>query len=198
MLDLEVELAILKQYYPQGGVWQDINDESAELGILIKTFAKVVLAFKQYQDDIYQQLNLYKINEFIANWERFVGIPDDVIAISQDKEIRVKNIIFKIIGLKCKTIIEIKNIIQIMFNVNIDIIKKTNLAQFDYIFPVLLSNNFLDNLITIIRVYKKEDVNKFDYTFDFTLAGQDFIENIILSIAPFDKQNFIKFIYNNS
>lgn len=198
MLDLNTELAILKQYYPQGGVWQEINNENTELGILIKAFAKINLLYKQYQYDIYQELNLYRINQFIAEWELFVGIPDEFIGVAQDNETRIKNIIFKIIGLKCKTIPEIKNIIKIMYNVDISLIKRSNLSQFDYTFPIFFSNRFLDNLITIVRVYKNESVSKFDYTFDFTLSGQDFIENLILSMVPFDKQNFIRFVYDNS
>ena len=195
IIDFTREEAFIKHYFPSGGVWNKKNIQGSNLSILIYTFAYIFNEVRQYNYKLNDELNILHTKDWIVDWEHFVGIPDQYINSSQTLSTRIQNVLFKLIGMKIRTIKELKNFMLTQYNVNINIINAGQIG-FNYDFDLVFSDSHIDNLITIITIKNNATEGGFDYDFNFDL-GKDltYIELIIKSLAPFDKVGLIRFEY---
>jgi hypothetical protein len=194
---LQEEIVLINQYLPRGGLWDAKQDDNSNLRAIVVALSIVINQLRAVIVNNTNELNIFLTNEMISEWEVYVGIPDEIFTtISQNRDARIQNILFKLIGLKVKSRPEIIRVIKMLFNTDISF-KQSSSLGFTYKFPIILGDRNTDNFRTIITI--KQTKNGFTYKFPIIL-GADFkpIESVIRSIIDFDKIGFVSFRYSDN
>jgi len=160
---------VLANYLRNDNLHEAKNKEESNLYKVLLGLAEGWLDFRENANDIIDNYNINNSLLLIDEWEKAVGIPDDVFSVASDIETRRKNVLLKIAGSKAETKEQFENIAQILgFNIQVE--PAFQYCKFTYTFPVLLVSQGSKPFIIVVNIDKSFKPNGFPFTFTFKFS----------------------------
>lgn len=176
---------ILANYLRNDNLHEAKNKEDSNLYKVLLGLAEGWLDFRENAKDIIDNYNINNSLLLIEEWEKAVGIPDDVFSVASDIETRRKNVLLKIAGSKAETKEQFENIGKILgFNIQVE--PALQYSKFTYTFPVLLVNEGSKPFVIVVNIDKSLKPNGFPFTFtlNFSINPADILKLFFNKIKP--------------
>ena len=93
----------LANFLPEGRAWAAKKQEGTQLNSLLKGLAPEYKRINDLFCTFLEQLDPRTTDNFLVEWERLLGIPDDCIPLSTDIQERRDNIVLKLASLSIVT-----------------------------------------------------------------------------------------------
>ena len=160
---------VLANYLRNDNLHEAKNKEDSNLYKVLVGLAEGWLDFRENANDIIDNYNINNSLLLIEEWEKAVGIPDNVFSVASDIETRRKNVLLKIAGSKAETKEQFENIAQILgFNIQVE--PAFQYCKFTYKFPVLLVSQGSRPFVIVINIDKSLKPNGFPFKFTFKFS----------------------------
>lgn len=112
--------------------------------------------------------------EFIPDWERALGIPDDCFSNTGPIEVRRRNILAKLASLGVQTAEDFEAL-ALIFGITVNVSSGTAVGDtFPLVFPIVFPLSDFDARFTIVVEYTPTTSELFPYTYPFTF-GEDVV-----------------------
>ena len=153
---------------------------------------------KKKNNDNNNNNNNYNINNsllLIEEWEKVVGIPDEIFNITTDIETRRRNILLKIAGSRATTDVQFEKIAGIL-GFNINVVDGFTASSFTYKFPIVLLSETTRPFAIVVEIDKKYQSNGFPFvfTFDFSIDLLDVLKQLFDKIKPSHCKVFFNYV----
>jgi uncharacterized protein YmfQ (DUF2313 family) len=165
-------------------------------------FFKILLGLSvgwlEIRNSAKQIIDNYNINNsllLIEEWEKAVGIPDEIFDIAADIETRRKNILLKIAGSRATTDVQFERIAQIL-GFNINVVDGFTASSFTYKFPILLLSEATRPFAIVVEVDKKYKTEGFPFvfTFNFSIDLLGVLKQLFDKIKPAHCKVFFNYV----
>jgi uncharacterized protein YmfQ (DUF2313 family) len=143
------------------------------------------LDFRNSAKEIIDNYNINNSLLLIEEWEKAVGIPDNVFSVASDIETRRKNVLLKIAGSKAETKEQFERIGKILgFDIQVE--PAFQYCKFTYKFPVLLVSEGSKPFVIVVNIDKSLKPNGFPFTFtlNFSINLADILKLFFNKIKP--------------
>jgi len=176
---------VLANYLRNDNLHEAKNKEDSNLYKVLLGLAEGWLDFRENAKDIIDNYNINHSLLFIEEWEKAVGIPDNVFSVASDIETRRKNVLLKIAGSKAETKEQFENIAKILgFNIQVE--PAFQYCKFTYKFPVLLVSQGSRPFVIVVNIDKSLKPNgfPFKFTFKFSTSPANILKLFFNKIKP--------------
>jgi uncharacterized protein YmfQ (DUF2313 family) len=176
---------ILANYLRDDKLHQAKNQKDSNLYKILVGLAEGWLDFRNNANAIVDNYNINNSLLLIEEWEKAVGIPDNIFDISGDIETRKRNILLKLAGSKAETKEQFERIGEILgFDIQVEPAFKY--SRFTYTFPVLLLNEGSSPFVILVNINKSLKPNgfSFKFTFKFSIDSADILKLFFNKIKP--------------
>jgi len=176
---------ILANYLRDDKLHQAKNQKDSNLYKILVGLAEGWLDFRNNANAIVDNYNINNSLLLIEEWEKAVGIPDNIFDISGDIETRKRNILLKLAGSKAETKEQFERIGKILgFDIQVEPAFKY--SRFTYTFPVLLLNEGSSPFVILVNINKSLKPNgfSFKFTFKFSIDSADILKLFFNKIKP--------------
>ena len=176
---------ILANYLRDDKLHQAKNQTDSNLYKILVGLAEGWLDFRNNANAIVDNYNINNSLLLIEEWEKAVGIPDNIFDISGDIETRKRNILLKLAGSKAETKEQFERIGKILgFDIQVEPAFKY--SRFTYTFPVLLLNEGSSPFVILVNINKSLKPNgfSFKFTFKFSIDSADILKLFFNKIKP--------------
>jgi len=176
---------VLANYLRNDNLHEAKNKENSNLYKVLVGLAEGWLDFRNNANDIIDNYNINNSLLLIDEWEKAVGIPDNVFSVASDIETRRRNVLLKIAGSKAETKEQFERIGEILgFNIQVEPAFKY--SKFTYTFPVLLVSETSIPFVIVINIDKSLKPNGFPFTFtlNFSINPADILKLFFNKIKP--------------
>lgn len=180
----------LSQYLPNGLAWISKNVSDDNLYKLIQGLSPLLLRTDITINTIIDEHNIATTNDFIIEWEKALGIPDDCISTDFSLERRRNNIITKLNMSAVSTEKDFVTLASIFGIQNINIfsaIDDPSNSVFPIVFPATFTGTEKEARFTmIVELPVDQQPNVFPYTFPITFTEQstNLIECLFNKLKP--------------
>jgi hypothetical protein len=152
MIDLESQIKSIASNLYNGKFWEGKDYPESTLYLYLRAIAIAIIQYRGYYEQEIQELIIPRVEKYIADYEKLLGIPDDIFTeVEVDLDKRIAVVLAKLLGMLSVTKNEIKNLLQILYPTitNIDIIPSANYGAFNSLyFPRDFVRNGSSNNIT--------------------------------------------------
>ncbi len=176
---------VLANYLRNDNLHEAKNKEQSNLYKILVGLAEGWLDFRENAKDIIDNYNINHSLLLIEEWEKAVGIPDNVFSVASDIETRRKNVLLKIAGSKAETKEQFENIGKILgFDIQVE--PAFQYSKFTYTFPVLLLSEASKPFVIVVNIDKSLKPNGFPFTFtlNFSINPADILKLFFNKIKP--------------
>jgi uncharacterized protein YmfQ (DUF2313 family) len=155
---------VLANYLRNDNLHEAKNKEDSNLYKVLLGLAEGWLDFRENAKDIIDNYNINHSLLLIEEWEKAVGIPDDVFSVASDIETRRKNVLLKIAGSKAETKEQFENIGNILgFNIQCE--TGYQYCVFPLRFPIIFAAPEIMPFLIVITIDKKYQPQTFPLSF---------------------------------
>jgi len=176
---------ILANYLRDDKLHEAKNQENSNLYKILVGLAEGWLDFRTNANDVVDNYNINNSLLLIEEWEKAVGIPDNIFDISGNLETRKRNVLLKLAGSKAETKEQFERIGAILgFDIQVEPAFKY--SRFTYTFPVLLLNEGSSPFVILVNINKSLKPNgfSFKFTFKFSIDSADILKLFFNKIKP--------------
>lgn len=186
--DLNQHAKILADYFPGGDLFAGKNIVGTKIHEFIVGMSHEHLRCEGYLKALQDQFLPDNTENFIPDWEKTVGIPDDCFDGRGTIEERRRDILVKLASLGVQTAEDFENL-ALQFGVTVNVTSGTDLTSFPLTFPI----TFIDApKFTIVVEFVT--LNGFPYTFPITFGSKEIsiLECLFNKLKPANCQVIFK------
>ena len=154
----------MADYLPGGKLWTAKNIADKTMRNLLVGLSRESLRAEGYLKALQDQFIPDMTDNFIPDWERALGIPDDCFPGTGSNDIRRRDILVKLASLGVQTAEDFENLAA-LFGITANVLPGASLIEFPLTFPV----TFVDDKFTIVVEFVNPDA--FPFTFPITFGG---------------------------
>jgi len=178
----ETNTQTLADYLPGGFLFQAKNIEGSNLRNLLSAFSQELTRVEQKLQEIADEHYVADTFNLLAEWERFVGIPDECFKVeNQTVEFRRKQVIAKLALMNVTTNSDFV-VLAAFFDVNIEILSEEFITTaFPYTFPLQLACTLKSCKFTMVVNFLdiEKPSNIFPLTFPVVFEGDNLVDFIL-------------------
>ena len=183
--DIEEQTDSLASYLPTGRLFEAAWVGDSNFRKLLKGFAGELFnaegLIKQYQDEYAPDTT----TNFIGEWERALGIPDDCFSGSGTITERRRDVMIKLASLGVQTEEDYIALADLL-GVTIEVIAGAEIGTFPYTFPLIFFENERHARFTLVIRYTVQAASRFPLTFPFVFGDSAIalLECIFRKVTP--------------
>ena len=184
----------LSQYLRDDSLHEAKNRDDSTLRKILLGLASEWLNFRNKINEVVNEYNLQKTTSLIQEWEQFVGIPDNCIAVASTIEQRRLNVLLKLAGINATTEKQFKNVASIL-GFNIEVSNGVSTSTFPLTLPFLLISEASAPFTIVITLPSSIKPSGFALTFPFTLTSQQpaILDCLFNKLKPANTQLFFRY-----
>tara|TARA_R110000868_G_scaffold23636_2_gene94815 strand:+ start:331 stop:930 length:600 start_codon:yes stop_codon:yes gene_type:complete len=155
---------ILANYLRNDKLHEAKNTENSNFYKILVGLASGWLDFRNSAKEIIDNYNINNSLLLIEEWEKMVGIPDNIFDVAKDIEIRRRNVLLKIAGSRVETKQQFENISNILgFNIQCE--SGYQYCRFPFRFPLIFASQEIIPFLIVITIEKQYEPQTFPLTF---------------------------------
>lgn len=170
--DIDQYADSLAAYMPGGALFASKSVQNSNFRKLLQGMAGELFTANGLLREYSREILPDQTVQFIEEWEKALGIPDDCFSGSGNLNDRRRDILVKLAALGVQTEQDFIDLAA-LFGIDIDIIHGTETFTFPITFPATFFNSLRESRFTIIVVFTVPTVNRFEYTFPFIFGGEE-------------------------
>jgi uncharacterized protein YmfQ (DUF2313 family) len=186
---------VLANYLRNDNLHEAKNKEDSNLYKILIGLAEGWLDFRENAKDIIDNYNINHSLLLIEEWEKAVGIPDNVFSVASDIETRRKNVLLKIAGSKAETKEQFEKIGKIL---NFDIKCETGYQYcvFPLRFPLIFATQEVMPFLIVITIDKKYQPQTFPLSFpiEFKTDQASILKLLFDKIKPSNTKLIFRYV----
>lgn len=193
MSNIEDNISLINQALGSGGIWKAKCFSESNLSKLLAAISIVHTQIKNYQNDRFTELNIYKATEnSIEMWEQYVGIPDAIFNKTTNLGLadRIRQVALKLIGFENMTLPRLKFILNDTFGIsNIEVSQGTSVVCFPITFGVFrfgTKQSARQDLYINLPATLATEGFPFKFPFKFQESQRKTIESFIKMVTSFE------------
>lgn len=181
--------AVLAQYLRDDDLHQAKNRDDSNLRKVLLGLASELIRLRDSVNNLCEQYDPRVTEEFIDEWERTVGIPDDCIGNSGTLEERRNNVLLKIAGINITTAKQFENLAA-SFGFTVTVKSGVDVSTFPLAFPFVLLSAAEAPFTIIVEYDASLETESFPLTFPFTFTASaiDILECLFDKLKPANTQ----------
>lgn len=162
----------LAAYLPGGVLFASRNIKNSNFRKLLRGMAGELFRVNGLLRDYNREILPDQTVQFIDEWEKAVGIPDDCFDGSGTLNDRRRDILTKLAALGVQTQTDFIELAE-LFGIDVQILQGTETSMFPVTFPVTFFNSLREARFTIVVIFTVSAANRFPYTFPLLFGGED-------------------------
>ena len=184
----------LAQYLRDDSLHEAKNRDDSTLRKILLGLASEWLNFRNKTNEVLSEYNPQKTTLLIQEWEQFVGIPDNCIAVASTIQQRRLNVLLKLAGINATTEKQFKNVASIL-GYNIEVSNGVSTSTFPLTLPFLLISEASAPFTIVITLPSSIKPSGFPLTLPFTLTSQQpaILDCLFNKLKPANTQLFFRY-----
>jgi len=186
---------ILANYLRDDKLHEAKNQENSNLYKILIGLAEGWLDFRNNANDVVDNYNINNSLLLIEEWEKAVGIPDNIFDISSNLETRKRNILLKLAGSKAETKEQFERIGKILgFDVKCE--TGYQYCVFPLRFPLIFATQEVMPFLIVISVNKKYQPQTFPLSFpiEFRTDQASILKLLFDKIKPSNTKLIFRYV----
>lgn len=160
----------LAAYLPGGDLFASRNIKDSNFRKLLRGMAGELFRANGLLRDYNRDILPDQTVQFIDEWEKAVGIPDECFSGSGTLNNRRRDVLTKLASLGVQTQQDFIELAAI-FGIDVQILQGTETSMFPMTFPATFFNSLRESRFTIVVIFTVPAANRFPYTFPFLFGG---------------------------
>lgn len=161
----------LAQYLPNGKMFEAKNIHDSNFRALLRGLAGELFTAEGYLVDLDEQYFPDTTEQFLAEWESALGIPDACFSGIGTYNERRRDVIVKLSSLGIQTALDFEALGDV-FGIPVTVKPGTDHAVFPMTFPIYFTSDVLASKYVIIVTFEVDESSKFPLTFPFTFGDE--------------------------
>lgn len=190
----EEQAIILANYLRNDKLHESKYDTNSSLYKVLLGLASAWIDFQNNSNQIIDNYNINNSLDLLDEWEKAVGIPDDIFIVENDIERRRRNILLKIAGSKASTKQQFEKVASLLgFNVIVETGYKH--CVFPLTFPIIFATQEAIPFLIIVTIDNKYQENTLPLTFpiQFKPDGANILKLFFNKIKPANTQIIFRY-----